>query len=569
MVYNKLQKLRDNIEAVRVVLTLRKEGRAATEEEKTVLSKYSGFGGLKFILNPSGHDDDIMNWKASDRSYFSDTRHLYAIIRELSADSIEEQEIISSVKRSVTTAFYTPMPVIEAIAAGLHDAHISVRTMLDPSAGIGKFGDVFKENNDRLQVTSFEKDLLTGYILQALHPDDSVVVNGFETIDSREKGHFDLVVSNIPFGDISVFDPEFSQSDSEVRRVAASAIHNYFFLKALDMVREGGLVAFITSRGVMDSHRHAAIRYEMVSKANLVTAFRLPDGLFSEEAGTDVGSDLIVLQKDSRKNLLSALEEDFVVSEMTQDDVFMSHYFSNSREKILCTDAVLGTDPYGKPAYVYSWNDSMENLAETLASRLQSDVELMQADIYYDNTAPKEESVKVEKPVSQQVQSGPVQLDLFAMWDADTDSEAEEKPSLEPRQYEGSVPSFYRDGMLADDGMLVGYLSRNCTIFTPVDLPADKTERLRQYILIRDSYNLLYNTEAETRAEQPGLRESLNRHYDNFVIRYGRLNERKNVEVILMDGMGRDVLSIENARDRQFEKSDVFVRPVSFVVFDT
>ena len=581
MSYNKGLKLQDNIAAIHTVLRLYKENRTANDDERAVLRKYSGFGGLKFILNPAGSRDDIQYWKTSDRPYFSQTRELFNIIHEYAADENEERDIIASIKRSVNTAFYTPAPVIDGIVTGLVDGKIKVSTMLDPSAGIGKFGDSFKEKNDGLKVTAFEKDLLTGRILMALNPKDSVFVDGFETINRGLQGSFDVVSSNIPFGDIAVFDPAFRDSQNAVRRAATGAIHNYFFLKALDQVREGGLVVFITSRGVMDSPSNSDVRREMLTKANLITAIRLPDGMFRDEAGTEVGSDLIVLQKDTRKNLLSAIEEDFVATVNSRDDITINGYYDLRQEHILTTGGMVGTDPYGKPTYVYPWNKGVYALSEALSERLAYDIDLMQADIYYNYNIPQIQQPQAEqpkaqvksKPKAQQAQSGPVQLDLFAVWDAEEPQEQQEpeKPgvSMEPRAYKGKLKSFYRDGVIVEDPdtRQLGVLSEGATMFTPISIDKDQEGRLRQYILVRDAYQVLYNTEAELRAEQKDLREELNRHYDNFLLKYGHLGERKNSRVILLDIMGRDSLTLENTVGRDFVKADIFVRPVSFIAY--
>lgn len=147
---------------------------------------------------------------------------------------------------------------------------------------------------------AFEKDLLTGKILVALHPDSEVRVEGFEKIEPDYNGYFDVACSNIPFGDFAVADPIYATSKELAYRQSTKAIHNYFFLKALDSVREGGLVAFITSQGVMNS-ASPFVRAEMVKRADLVAALRLPNNTFSDNAGTDTGSDLIILQKHSGK----------------------------------------------------------------------------------------------------------------------------------------------------------------------------------------------------------------------------------------------------------------------------
>lgn len=298
MAYNKKQKLQDNIAAIRTVLQLEKEGRTATEAEREVLKKYSGFGGLKFVLNDVDVDNidnrDIESWKKSDRKYYNQTRELYETIREGARDEKEAKELTDSIKRSVNTAFYTPQPVIDTIVKVMKDAGVEVRSMLDPSAGIGKFGDAFKAEYPNVKVSAFEKDLLTGRILKALNPQDSITIDGFETITPELKGTFDVAASNIPFGDIKVFDDEYRKSGrsalplgsskNDAKRYAISAIHNYFFMKSLDMVREGGFVAFITSRGFMDSPANNIIREEISKNARFVGAFRLPDGMFRDEA---------------------------------------------------------------------------------------------------------------------------------------------------------------------------------------------------------------------------------------------------------------------------------------------
>lgn len=163
--------------------------------------------------------------------------------------------------------------------------------------------------------------------------------------------HFDLAISNIPFGDVAVFDPEFSGSHDTVRRSAARTIHNYFFLKSLDAVREGGIVAFITSQGVLDSPSNAPIREYMIRNANLVAVTRLPNNLFTENANTEVGSDLIILQKNTgKKRELYEYEKLFIQTEKTLIGSFENGYVS-SIGMISNSDLIKSTDPYGKPAY--------------------------------------------------------------------------------------------------------------------------------------------------------------------------------------------------------------------------
>ena len=501
MAYNKSQTLKNNVEAIDTVLRLRQEGREANEVEHFLLSQYSGFGGLKFILNPASSIEDKQYWKHADWSYFDKVRDLYDIIHYYSVNENEEREFIDSIKRSVNTAFYTPSYTIDGVVKALSDNNIKITTLLDPSAGIGKFGESFRKKNKDIKVTSFEKDLLTGHILKALYPQDDVHIDGFETIDKSMEGKFDVVASNIPFGNISVFDPSFNDSKNEVRRSSTKAIHNYFFLKALDQVRDGGFVMFITSRGVMDSPSNADVRREMLDKADLVTAIRLPDGMFMDEAGTEVGSDLIVLQKNPINNGLSSDEKDFVRTQYSKDNIIINEYFITHKDHIITTGGMIGTDAYGKPAYIYPFNDSPHNLSHFITELLSHDLAQSQADVLYygfkensaqlspevksqskvelSNTAqsPKVEAgninatvSRIEKPVAssrpqtqsrsrgrgkKEIQGGPIQLDLFADWNeqefqlSNTQATESQKPlvSMEPRAFDGDKKAFYRDGI--------------------------------------------------------------------------------------------------------------------------
>ena len=178
MAYNKKQKLQENIEAIKVALLIERENRVATDKEQATLRKYSGFGGLKFILKPIADDKDINEWSHSDRPLFTMTRELFQILRDNSKDDTEYQEMVNSVKRSVNTSFYTPDQVVSALSKAFSRAGVVVNTFLDPSSGTGRYIDVFRRDNQSMSVTAYEKDILTGKILKALHPEDRIVVGG-------------------------------------------------------------------------------------------------------------------------------------------------------------------------------------------------------------------------------------------------------------------------------------------------------------------------------------------------------------------------------------------------------
>ena len=374
MAFNKKQRLRENIEAIRTAFTLEKEQRTPTERERVLLGRYCGFGGLKCILNPARELTDAVHWAKSDLELFAPTVELHRLIRENSRDETEYRRYVDSLKASVLTAFYTPQTITDTIAEVLHDRKVRPRLVLEPSAGMGAFISPVLSNNPQAEVMAFEKDLLTGKLLGCLYPQQKIRTEGFEKIEKPFLNHFDLAISNIPFGDFGVFDAEFSRSASFGRRSAQKAIHDYFFLKGLDAVRDGGIVAFVTSQGVLNSSR-VSVRNEMFSKANLVSAIRLPNNLFTDNAGTEAGSDLIILQKDLQKKGLTQEERVLTIIQTEHNGGLTDNaYFAYHTERIIHTDAKRGTDLYGKPAMIYTHNGGVEGIAMDLYKMLSEDL---------------------------------------------------------------------------------------------------------------------------------------------------------------------------------------------------
>ena len=764
MAFNCKQRLRDNIEAIRTAFILDRERRTATAEEQAILRKYCGFGGLKCILNPAKELTDAVHWAKSDLELFAPTVELHRLVREHSKDDTEYKRYVDAMKQSVLTAFYTPPEITGTIADVLHEHGIRPDRVLEPSAGVGAFVDAVLENKPDADIMAFEKDLMTGKILGYLHPDQKVRVQGFEKIEKPFTDYFDLAISNIPFGDVAVFDPEFTGSQDPARRSAPKAIHNYFFLKSLDAVREGGIVAFITSQGVLDAPSNAPIREYMMRNANLVGVARLPNNLFTDNAGTEVGSDLIILQKNSgKKRELYDYEELFVQTEKTPIGSFQNGYVG-SIGMIPHSDLISGTDPYGKPAYKVMHRDGIEQMAEDLREHM--DIELYKLDkkLYemhslhpaqgkstvtetistpvvtpeiqprhemavkpeaatpqpeeekseieprrpdysegvqlslldlwgmteevrkQEAPAKKKKTAKKESParrmppkpqaqVTPKVTTAPPQPsaapptesrdshetkpvsvaakadpdDIYATLDWDTNppingfyemmmdltperrkelrrlaaqhqekrqhvpdvkaapeqetrqpetqpevaaipvapaTEAaatslfpemeaekpkEEAPDLSPRPYHRTPEMHLREGSLvADSGRRnIGYL-KDITpygaTFQPLGLTGYQKEKALLYVSLRDAYERLYRYESNRREENPQWREHLNTCYDEFVMRYGNLNAKQNVKLVVMDAGGRDILSLERAEDGRFVKADIFERPVSFSV---
>ena len=842
--------MRDNIEAIRLAFSLGVKGRGAqTAEEIAVLRKYAGFGGLKCILNDANELADAAKWSKSDIELFAPTVELRRLIHDYSHNDREFKDYMDSLKASVLTAFYTDHRIVDAISDALKYSGVEVKSFLEPSAGQGAFIDSFLRNDKYpgAEVLAYEKDLLTGKILSALHPSILTRIEGFEKIERDFNGYFDVVASNVPFGDFAVADPAYAVSKEIGYRQASKSLHNYFFLKGLDQVREGGLIAFITSQGVMNA-ASPFVRMELVKQADLVAALRLPNNTFSDNAGTDVGSDLIILQKHTGKKSLSADEEFFIQSIVDRGTkVPGNKYFQAFPQNVICTDAKVGTDQYGKPAIVYHHDGGVNGIADDLRKALDESLHLrLNLELYNSNgvkpptpdpvtptPTPKQEA-KVEpqrtekkssltqtplmtqyqemkkkhpdavllfrvgdfyeifgkdavtaseilgitltrrangkdkyielagfphhaldtylpklvragqrvaiceqledpklkkttehrvvedvRPAEQKVETTPeltpdeppkpepapaeppkpepakeIETDgspdyndnpdprLFAynlfgelepigkpkrqprhsedapkpkpsvavkdipvqkfrplsekelafygslnwednppingfyetmmsiahrqMEEMRLEKESQEaaqaagiapgetyiektegdfipggrtrqpkvtaipiERDMSPRPFSEDIQFFHKNGsMVVADGM-VGFLSdvrKSGATFTPLGLKPEQEKRAMLYITMSETYQQLYNYEAETHEPSEHLREHLNQYYDEFVDRFGYLNEKQNVKFILMDANGRDALALERGENGQFVKADIFDHPVSFAI---
>lgn len=566
--FNKKQVLKDNIDAIRLAYILERENRPATQDELAVLRRYKGFGALKFILNDSDGLVDTSRWNGNEIDFLPQTINLRNTIYDYSGTEQEYSEAMDSLRSSVLTAFYTPKPVVDAIYGTLKDLGIPVSDVLEPSAGQGVFIDSLKAFYPEAKTTAFEKDLLTGKILKGIHGSDDINVAGFESIGTENMDRFDLACSNIPFGDFAVADPVYATSKEIAYRTSTKTIHNYFFLKALDSVREGGLVAFITSQGVMNA-ASPFVRVELMRRANLVAALRLPNNVFSDEAGTDVGSDLIILQKNSGERKLTADEEFFIQSISDRDTrVPGNKYFTAYPQNIVCTDAKIATDQFGKPAAVYSHSGGIEGIATDMRAALKESFALrFNAELYNENglNASKDAS-RADAPV----------YNLFGEIESAEKKRTEHQPEtkkpkanteVEPRPFSEDIQFFHREGSMVVDKGDVGILSnvtKSVATFTPLRLKPEQTKRAMLYITLSETYQQLYRYEAETHEESPELRQHLNDYYDEFVERYGNLKEKQNASFILKDANGRDALALERAENGVFVKADIFDHPVSF-----
>ena len=469
MAYNKKAVLEGNTEAIHVILRLEKERREATEAEKVLLRDYQGFGGLKCVLNRCDNPDDLRYWSASEQNLFAPTQRLKQMIYRDAVDANTAKRYWESIKASVLTSFYTDTRIVSAIADALSATDVQVRRCLDPSAGMGAFAETFAKSAG--MVDAMEKDLLTARITQALHPygKDNIFVRQepFEAIgELEEKDKYDLITSNIPFGDFMVYDRGYSKGENVLKRESTRAIHNYFFVKGLDAIKEGGLLAFITSKGVLDSPKNEAIRRYLMQNSRLISAIRLPSGMFSENAGTDVGSDLIVLQKQSGKEIGEGIELQFVqTTSVPKGDGFSIAFNHNSlfegewkdiSHRTIATDRQMGTDPYGKPAWEYTFDGSIEDMADSLRTQLSLDVEQRFDRKLYETGIPmtgEEWQVHVEKMV-QKVQGG-LKTEQTPLSQESKDKENKEEENaydLMPESIKKQLPKLYSTdkGLIGD-----------------------------------------------------------------------------------------------------------------------
>lgn len=432
MGFSKKQHLQQNIDALRIAFKLEKEKRQATVGERLLLMQYSGFGGLKFVLNPIEYEVDINHWRKTEHHLFPLTQELHQLLKDNSADEKQYRRYVDSMKSSVLTAFYTPPQVIDAISETMRNSGLNVDKFLEPSAGVGSFIQSFNKNQ-QIQITAYEKDLLTGKILKQLYLPNNIRISGFEEVPEKEQNTFDVIASNIPFGDISVFDLSYSRSKDPAKVQAARSIHNYFFLKGTDMLRDGGILTYITSQGILNSPKNEPIRRALMQNNNLVSAIRLPNNLFTDYAGTEVGSDLIILQKNIAKQNLTETEELFCQSKLSVYNTPSNSLFQDTT-RIVHTDYKLDTDPYGQPALIYTHKDGVDGIAKDLKHTLSEDFknsfdlglyngEQQESVIQIPNKQPVIESVNIvpetiiNPVIDNKTPQEPIQLSIFDLFE--------------------------------------------------------------------------------------------------------------------------------------------------------
>ena len=472
------QKYARNIEAIRTLFKLEEEHRGATAEEQQVLSQYVGWGGLADAFDPNKE-----NWSAE-----------YTQLKEL----LSEDEYAAA-RASTLNAHYTSPTVIRGIYDAVERMGFRSGNILEPSMGVGNFFGMLPDTMQGSRLYGVELDSITGRIAKKLYPQADITVAGFETTDRRD--FYDLAVGNVPFGQYKVNDKAYNK--------LGFSIHNYFFAKAIDQVRPGGIVAFVTSRYTMDS-KDSTARKHMAERADLLGAIRLPNNAFRANAGTDVVSDIIFLQKRDRP---IDHEPDWVQLGKTEDGFAINQYFVDHPEMIL---GVLSTEStqYGREELTVAPIEGA-NLADQLAEAVQ-------------HIEGQYTEVEVETP------------DI-----ADAENEKHILPA------DPDVKNF---SYTVVDGEV---FYRENSVMTQVELSDTAKGRVTGMVELRQIVNDLIDQQLNDYPDEDikATQEHLNAAYDAFTAKYGLLNDRKNGRLFEQDSSYYLLCSLENLDEQGQLKS--------------
>ena len=472
------QKYARNIEAIRTLFKLEEEHRGATAEEQQVLSQYVGWGGLADAFDPS---------KDSWAKEYTELKGL-----------LSEDEYTAA-RSSTLNAHYTAPVVIRSIYDAVEKMGFQSGNILEPSMGVGNFFGMLPTSMADSRLYGVELDSITGRIAKKLYPQADITVAGFETTDRRD--FYDLAVGNVPFGQYRVNDKAYNK--------LGFSIHNYFFAKAIDQVRPGGVVAFVTSRYTMDS-KDSTARKHMAERADLLGAIRLPNNAFRANAGTDVVSDIIFLQKRDRP---IDHEPDWVQLGKTEDGFAINQYFVDHPEMVL---GVLSTEStqYGREELTVAPLEGT-SLADQLAEAVQH-IEGQYAE------------VEVETPDIADAENGKHILPA--------------DPEVKNFSYtvvDGEV--FYREN----------------SVMTQVELSDTAKGRVTGMVELRQIVNDLIDQQLNDYPDEDikATQEHLNAAYDAFTAKYGLLNDRRNGRLFEQDSSYYLLCSLENLDEQGQLKS--------------
>lgn len=492
-------KYRNNITAIKVLKQIEAEYRTATLEEQKQLSLYSGWGGL---ANAFESDND--KWKNE-----------YSELKELLTD-----DEYTAARSSVLDAFFTDSVIIDSIYKVMQNAGFKGGNILEPAMGIGNFfGRLPSELRENSKLYGVEKDSLSGRIAQKLYPQADITIDGFENTHFQDNS-FDVAIGNIPFGDFGVIDKKYSSQNLK--------IHDYFFVKSLDKVRDGGVVAFVTSKGTLDK-KDSSFRRALAEKADLVGAVRLPNNAF-KSAGTEVTPDIIFLQKRSAplENIPS-----WVNVGTTENGLSINNYFIEHSEMVL-GDIVQGNKLYGRT------DDTMcvpfadgRPLSQLLPEAVKN--------IVFTYSPAKE----VISPVFK------------------TEAVISKPEGLRSQSYYKSGNEIYFYGSNSA-GELVTVSAKD---LLDKKYTTKNIDRLTAFMEIRDTLRELLEVQQHDNndAEVEQLQHRLNTIYDNFYDKYGLIHSRYNRNILGFDGAYQLVASLEQDYDKNtlIKKSDIFTQRVN------
>ena len=472
------QKYARNIEAIRTLFKLEREHRGATPEEQQVLSQYVGWGGLADAFDPNKD-----GWAKE-----------YTELKGL----LSEDEYAAA-RSSTLNAHYTSPTVIRGIYDAVERMGFRSGNILEPSMGVGNFFGLLPDSMADSRLYGVELDSITGRIAKKLYPQADITVAGFETTDRRD--FYDLAVGNVPFGQYKVNDKAYNK--------LGFSIHNYFFAKAIDQIRSGGVIAFVTSRYTMDS-KDSTARKHIAERADLLGAIRLPNNAFRANAGTDVVSDIIFLQKRDRP---ADIEPAWVQLGKTEDGFAINQYFVDHPEMVLGQLTTESTQ-YGREELTVAPIEGA-NLADQLAEAVQHiEGQYTAAEVDAPDIA-EEEATRRTLPADPEVKN-------FSYTVVD-----------------GEV--FYREN----------------SVMTQVELSDTAKGRVTGMVELRQIVNELIQQQLEDYpdADIKATQERLNTAYDAFTAKYGLLNDRKNGRLFEQDSSYYLLCSLENLDEQGQLKS--------------
>lgn len=492
-------KFKNNITAIRILKTLESENRKATVAEQRQLSLYTGWGGLANAFEP---DND--KWKNE-----------YLELKNLLTD-----DEYTAARSSVLDAFYTDSTIIDSIYKVIQNAGLESGNILEPAMGIGNFfGRLPADLRGKVNLYGVEKDSLSGRIAQKLYPQANITIDGFENTHFNDNS-FDVAIGNIPFGDFGVNDKKYNSQNLK--------IHDYFFLKSLDKVRDGGIVAFVTSKGTLDK-KDSSFRKTLAERADLVGAVRLPNNAF-KSAGTEVTADIIFLQKREKK---LEIEPSWVHTGQLETGLPVNNYFVKHPEMVL-GEIVEGNKMYGRTddTMCVPFDDG-RTLSDLLAIAVNN--------ISFTYTPHKDKLIPL----------------------AEKSDEIILPQGIRAESYFKSNNDIYFYGSNNESELI----TIPCSELLDKKYTAKNISRISKYIQLRDTLRELLDVQQYESNDDKvvQLQEKLNTLYDDYYIRYGLLHNNYNRNILGFDGAYQLVASLEKSYDKSklIEKSDIFTQRVN------